>query len=176
MEEHGAFPLLGNGTSAQRVERPAWQFGGAGRYPGLRAYNERAMRPLPAAQPPKGAPEILVVDDDAALRELMTEVLSGCGYEVATTGRGSDGIRIARKEIPDLILLDARLPDLEGAEVLRQLREDPATAAIPVMMYTAYPRASAEWTAAEALGVPLLSKPFDVNDLLERVRSQLGGT
>jgi DNA-binding response OmpR family regulator len=120
-----------------------------------------------------GKRQILVVDDDPALRDLLSDMLSDDGYAPVATGRGAEATRLARRLQPALILLDARLPDLDGAEVVRQLREDVETAAIPVLMYTAYPRDSAEWREAAALGVPLLPKPFDLNDLLERVRALL---
>jgi DNA-binding response OmpR family regulator len=121
-------------------------------------------------------PRVLVVDDDSALRDLLTDILRDHGYTPASTARGSETLRLTRRFRPNLILLDAHLPDLDGPEVVRQLRADSEASLIPILMYTAYPRESAEWREAELLGVPMLAKPFDLGDLIERVQALLPST
>lgn len=80
------------------------------------------------------APTILVVEDDRFLRRACEVSLQQRGFVVKTAIDGEVGLRIAREAMPDLILLDLLMPKVPGIEVLKQLRADPATAAIPVVI------------------------------------------
>ena len=80
---------------------------------------------------------ILVVDDHSYSRYAASRALRAAGYEVSEAATGAEALRLARLQ-PDLILLDIRLPDLNGFEVCRQLRQDPATKRIAVVYKTAY--------------------------------------
>lgn len=77
---------------------------------------------------------ILLVEDSRFLRRANERVLAKAGYEVVTAADGEEALQLARTKAPDLILLDMLLPKLGGPEVLRALRGDPATAAIPVVV------------------------------------------
>jgi CheY-like chemotaxis protein len=119
-------------------------------------------------QPPRG--RILLVEDDAAIREAMVEVLGELGYEVVTASDGEQGLRLAAAEpVPCLILLDWRMPGIDGPIFLGRLRELPRGAEFPVILSTA-DRVASDTMERQVAGV--LSKPFDLDalrELLERV-------
>jgi CheY-like chemotaxis protein len=83
------------------------------------------------------AARILIIDDVAANRQLMTFLLNGYGYTPLQAVNGEQGIEVAQRELPDLILCDLRMPTLDGYGVLRQLKSDPVLRLIPVIAATA---------------------------------------
>ncbi|MDD5109714.1 MAG: response regulator [Patescibacteria group bacterium] len=85
---------------------------------------------------PKSKPVILLVEDDEFLSELYATKLNLEGFEVVTAADGKKGLKLAREKHPDLVLLDIILPKMDGFEVLKTLREDPAGKAIPVILLT----------------------------------------
>ena len=119
---------------------------------------------------------IMVVNDSMEFLQLMEELLTGEGYDVSLVETGA-GTRAAAKQIrPDLLILDVRLPDMNGFEVLNLLRLDPDTQAIPVLLCTAAVRdVQAQEAVLRERGVPVLFKPFDLDDLLTAIRDSLGG-
>lgn len=78
--------------------------------------------------------KILIVEDDKFLRELIVQKTSKEGYQVAEAVNGEEGVTKAKEEKPDLILLDLILPGIDGFEALRQIKENPSTSAIPVII------------------------------------------
>ena len=117
--------------------------------------------------------KILVVEDEADLREVLAYNLTRDGYRVVTAENGAEGLRKARKEAPDLVLLDLMLPDLDGVEVCRRLKKDPLTATLPIIMVTAK---SEEADVVLGLGVgadDYVPKPFSPRTLLARVKAVL---
>jgi CheY-like chemotaxis protein len=80
--------------------------------------------------------QVLIVDDYPGARYLRSRILSEAGYEVLEAGNGAEALAIARSARPSLILLDVNLPDISGFEVCTRLKEDPATASIPVIQIT----------------------------------------
>ena len=82
---------------------------------------------------------ILVVEDNDKNRKLVRDVLTAKGYRLAEAENGEDGVRLAREQHPDLVLMDIQLPGINGIEALRRLRADPDTAAIPVMLISVMP-------------------------------------
>jgi two-component system phosphate regulon response regulator PhoB len=82
-------------------------------------------------------PKILVVDDEPDALEVLGFNLKNAGYEVTTADDGDAALKKARQQLPDLILLDLMLPEVDGLEVCKLLRRDPATSAIPIIMVTA---------------------------------------
>lgn len=105
--------------------------------------------------------KILVADDERDIRELLVDILFDAGHDVIEADDGGVALEKARDEHPDLILLDIWMPVMDGFEVLRRLREDPATQAIPVVLVTALPAAKGE-RPGSALGVRhYVAKPFD---------------
>jgi CheY-like chemotaxis protein len=85
---------------------------------------------------------ILVIDDNQSLQLAFTKILSSAGYHIGLASDGEEGLRLARENIPDLIVLDMLLPKLGGVEVLRALKRDPATKKIPVIALSGLPRSN----------------------------------
>jgi len=79
---------------------------------------------------------ILLIDDDAASRYLLRSALGRAAFQISEATSGSEGLRKAREESPDVVILDLSMPDLSGYEVLAKLKENPRTAAIPVIIHT----------------------------------------
>ena len=82
-------------------------------------------------------PVVLIVDDNELNRKLARDVLRAAGLDTLEAASGEEAIGLAREQLPDLVLMDLRLPDLDGTEALRRLRAEPATAHIPVVALTA---------------------------------------
>ena len=109
----------------------------------------------------------LVVDDDVFVLSAMAELLSEEGYDVHTSSNGFSALRQASEYKPAVILLDLVLPERSGGDVMAELRADPATHDIAIVLVTANAQFLTEAQIAEADG--LVMKPFDVDDLLQTV-------
>ena len=116
---------------------------------------------------------ILVVDDVATNRIVMKVKLSSACYNVSQATGGRQALITARREQPDLILLDVMMPDLDGFAVCSALKTDPSTAHIPVIMVTALSDSEARLKGLQAGADDFLTKPLDELTLLARVRSLL---
>lgn len=117
---------------------------------------------------------ILVVDDEPSLRALISTTLADAEYRIVEAGDGNSALRLAREELPDLLLLDWMLPGRSGIEVAERLRADPATRELPILMLTAMGQ---QQDRARAAGLGLcgyLTKPFSPLELIDRVRAVLG--
>lgn len=116
---------------------------------------------------------ILVVDDDAMNREVMEAFLSLERHEVFLAHNAQEGLRLAAEKLPDLIILDVRMPDMLGYEVCAILKEQETTVAIPVLMVTGFD-AKEDRARAREVGVDdFLSRPFEGDTLLEHVNRLL---
>lgn len=119
------------------------------------------------------APRILVVDDDRDLRDLVAFKLRHAGFAVATAPDGTTALAMIRLCRPDLVILDIMMPGPSGIDVCRQLREDPATAAMPVILLTARTN-HAFANAGLATGADRhMRKPFSPRELLDEVEALL---
>lgn len=116
------------------------------------------------------SPRVLVVEDDETLRFTLDHNLRREGYRVLTASRGDDGLRVAREQAPDLIVLDVMLPGIDGIQVARLLRRD---AAIPIIMLTALGAEGDRVAGLDAGADDYLAKPFGMRELLARVRALL---
>lgn len=116
---------------------------------------------------------ILIVDDNPHNLRLLISLLSDKGYEVRPATSGARALATARHEVPELVLLDVMMPDMDGYEVCRRLKADPATAGVPVLFISANDEATDKVKGFEAGGVDYLSKPFDALELHARVRTHL---
>jgi CheY-like chemotaxis protein len=115
---------------------------------------------------------VLVVEDDPSTRELLSAALGKRQFEVLTAGDGKRGLAMAREERPGLILLDLRLPSMDGFEVLQVLKRDPETAAIPVIAMTGSEGLKVGARARVlALGAAdFVTKPFDLDMLIQEIQ------
>ncbi|HYO52402.1 response regulator [Archangium sp.] len=112
--------------------------------------------------------KLLIVDDEVAILEALTDILSVEGYEVATAANGAEGLEHVHKDPPDLILLDLMMPVMDGQEMLRRLKEDTALRSIPVVVMSA-----GRVSKSELQGSHFLAKPFELDDLLDTVAAEL---
>jgi adenylate cyclase len=117
-----------------------------------------------------GGAKILVVDDEPRNVRLLEAVLSAAGYVVIPAFSGAEALERVRTESPDLILLDVQMADMNGYEVCRRLREDPATRFLPVVMVTASV-GEVRIDAIDAGADDFVTKPFNQQELLARVKS-----
>lgn len=116
---------------------------------------------------------ILVVDDDLNLLQMVRLMLERVGHEVETTHKGAEGVVRAAQWQPDLAIIDIMMPDLDGYNVVRRLRANPATARIPILILTARSQEMDKQTALEAGANAFLSKPVTAQQLTARVTSVL---
>lgn len=118
---------------------------------------------------------IVVVDDDAQLAELMREFLLDEGYGVEICSQGAQAFATIRALLPDLILLDVRMAEIGGLEVLYLLSTDPQTRRIPVLMCTAVSTGEMQpWQdVLDEKGVQIVYKPFDLGQLAEQIAAML---
>ncbi|MHB8519851.1 MAG: PAS domain S-box protein [Limisphaerales bacterium] len=118
---------------------------------------------------------ILIVDDRAVNRQYLVELLGYCGHRTLEAADGAEALALARTELPDLIITDIVMPTMDGAEMVRALRADPALAATPVVFYSASYRETEARAVAAGCGVSLvLSKPADPEVVLRFVNQALG--
>jgi CheY-like chemotaxis protein len=115
--------------------------------------------------------KVLVVDDDREMRDLLSSLLEGEGYEVIIGSNGEEAIELAEKENPQVILLDFEMPGVDGIEACKRLKSAEQTASIPIIMITAYTNKKPD--AAEAGVDDFVNKPFDPTELSVRVKSFL---
>jgi len=130
--------------------------------------------PLPP--PPPGAQTILVVDDEADIRRMLTRLLARSGYRVIEADRGVAALRLVKEHTPDLIVLDAMLPEVHGFDIARRIKGSRRYGSIPIVMVSAVYRG---WRYAEdlrqTLGVDdFIEKPFTLQDVLARIQGLLG--
>lgn len=119
------------------------------------------------------AEKILIIDDDVDTLKLVGLMLQKQGYEISAASNGALGLAKALEERPNLILLDVMMPDMDGYEVTRRLRKNPATAAIPILMFTAKTQLDDKVTGFEAGADDYLTKPTHPTELHSHVHALL---
>jgi DNA-binding NarL/FixJ family response regulator len=117
--------------------------------------------------------KLLVIEDDEQTRENLAIILDMEGYTVCAANNGRSGLQLARTENPALIVCDVSMPEMDGHEVLRQLRGDPQTAEIPFIFLTAQGERHQQRAGMNMGADDYLCKPLDAADLLAAVRARL---
>jgi DNA-binding response OmpR family regulator len=118
-------------------------------------------------------PKILIIEDDLDVAEMLNAYFRVQDYDVFTVNWGEDGVRSCQTVHPDLVILDIRLPDIDGYEVARRLRSDRRTAEVPIIFLTEKRDRSDRLQGLELGADDYITKPFDVQELRLRVRNAL---
>lgn len=123
--------------------------------------------------------KILLVDDDADFVEATKTVLESKPYQVIVAKEGDEGLKKAKTEKPDLILLDVIMPVKDGFTMAEQLKKDPQLSKIPVIMLTSFAQRKGETSISQAQGLTLeaedyIDKPVAPQELLKRIEKQIG--
>lgn len=118
---------------------------------------------------------VLIVDDDERNAKLARDVLEAAGLRTLSAGTAAEALTLAATHRPDLVLLDLRLPDLDGVEVARRLAESERTGHIPVVALSAEPAVETDDRLRETGFAAYIEKPIDVQAFPEQVRQHLSG-
>ena len=125
------------------------------------------------AFPPMARERILLIEDEPDIAEVLQYNLEKEGFQVELAGRGDAGLEAVRRESPELILLDLMLPGLDGLELTRLLKRDPATAHLPIVMLTARSEEVDRIVGLELGADDYISKPFSPREVVLRVKAVL---
>jgi len=119
------------------------------------------------------AKKILIIDDEPNIVMVVTSRLKAAGYEVVNAVDGKEGLEKAKKEMPDLIILDLMLPKIDGYTVCRMLKFDANFKQIPVIMFTARAQAADKQTGTHVGADAYITKPFEPQTLMGEIRRLL---
>jgi DNA-binding response OmpR family regulator len=120
---------------------------------------------------------ILIVEDDQWIRSLLAELLSDEGYRVLEAACGNEGLRLIAEQSPDVVVLDLNLPRKSGLEVLRELRANPATAGVPVLVVSGEVDSATKRILAkqEQRADGIVEKPMDLTEFFQQVEDAVRG-
>jgi two-component system cell cycle response regulator DivK len=113
---------------------------------------------------------ILYVEDNEFNRKIVRQLLAQTSYRLREAPDGESGVRAAQEELPDLILMDVQLPKMSGLDATRELRADPRTARVPIIIVTSYALSGDEQKARDAGATAYIAKPYSPRDLLSKIR------
>ena len=119
------------------------------------------------------AKRILAVDDQEDNRRILRDLLTMAGFEVIEAVDGAEAVRLAEQHVPDLILMDVQLPNMDGYEATRQIKANPLLKAIPIITVTSFALSGDEGKALEAGSDWYMAKPFSPRQLLAKVKEYL---
>jgi DNA-binding response OmpR family regulator len=117
--------------------------------------------------------KIVIAEDEPDIRDLIAFTLRFAGYEVVAGANGAEAVQLALREIPDLVMLDVRMPKMTGYEACKQIKSEPTLKHIPVVFLSAKGQESEIQIGMEAGAEEYLLKPFAPDQLTERIRSIL---
>jgi CheY-like chemotaxis protein len=117
---------------------------------------------------------VLVIDDQEDERAIQSAMLGHLGYRVLEAAGGAAGLRTAAESPPDLIILDVAMPRMDGFSVCREIRSNPRTADVPVLLYTASVLGDLEAQARDVGANGILAKPIDPHKVAAEVRRMIG--
>jgi two-component system phosphate regulon response regulator PhoB len=118
-------------------------------------------------------PTVLIVEDERSLQDVLSYNLSNEGFDVVTASDGQEGLQRAQRSLPDIILLDLMLPVIDGLQVCRQLRSDPRTQHIRILMLTAKSEEVDEIVGFSMGADDYVTKPFKIKPLIHRIKALL---
>ncbi len=127
-----------------------------------------------AAAPALSAPTVLVIEDYADTRELISLMLRQAGYHVIEAEDGVEGLLKASASYPDLVIMDLALPEMDGVETSRRIHQMPKLARTPIFVVSALLTREVEADARAAGCTELFAKPLEVKELIDRVRAVIG--
>jgi two-component system cell cycle response regulator DivK len=116
------------------------------------------------------AKSILYVEDNEFNRKIVRQLLAQTSYRLREAPDGESGVRAAQQELPDLILMDVQLPKMSGLDATRELRADPRTARVPIIIVTSYALSGDEQKARDAGATAYIAKPYSPRELLSKIR------
>ena len=119
--------------------------------------------------------KILIAEDERDIRDLITFTLRYHNYDVVAASNGEEGLEMARREVPDLIIMDVRMPKMTGYEACKHIKADPALQHIPVVFLSAKGQEAEVQTGLEAGATDYILKPFAPDQLAKRVAELLAG-
>ncbi|HRV92151.1 MAG TPA: response regulator [Anaerolineae bacterium] len=122
----------------------------------------------------KNLPRVLYVEDEKDLRDPISQMLEFLGYEVDCAVNGAEGVEKAESWQPDFILMDIRMPKIDGFEATRRLRSNPVTNKIPIFILSAYDDAKTRASCREVGADGFFSKPADIEKIDATIRRTLG--
>jgi CheY-like chemotaxis protein len=117
--------------------------------------------------------KILIAEDERDIRDLISFTLRFAGYEVVAVSDGQEAVEVVGKEMPDLILMDVRMPRMTGYEACQKIKSDPKVSQIPVVFLSAKGQDSEIYTGLNSGATEYLLKPFAPADLSQRVKELL---
>jgi CheY-like chemotaxis protein len=120
-----------------------------------------------------GQGRILVVEDDLDISKMLRIYFDSQGYEVLVANRGNDALEICRRKLPNVVVLDIQLPDIDGYEVCRQLRNNTRTSYVPIIFLTQKDERSDKIAGLELGADDYITKPFDIEELKLRVEGAI---
>jgi CheY-like chemotaxis protein len=118
---------------------------------------------------------IMIIDDDRAIAQLTSLWVKAAGFNTVIANDGRSGLEAIARHRPDLVLLDIRMPEMDGFEVNRQLRQTPELAEIPVIFLSAHAQEATRQESLSNGGRRFLPKPYEVKSLIAAIRSVLKG-
>jgi DNA-binding response OmpR family regulator len=120
-------------------------------------------------------PKILITEDETDIRQLIFFTLQFAGFEVVQGKNGEEAVVLSKQEKPDLILMDVRMPKMDGFTAAQQIKADPETAHIPIIFLSAKGQDVEIEQGLEVGAVDYLLKPFNPPELIDRIKSTLSG-
>jgi two-component system, cell cycle response regulator DivK len=119
-------------------------------------------------------PRVLIIDDEIGITRALAVRLQAAGFDTEVANNGTLGVACATARRPEVILLDIRMPDIDGYEVNRRLKSAPELASVPVVFLSANVQDTARQAALSAGAVAYLTKPYDYRQVLDAIRSNIG--
>ncbi len=119
--------------------------------------------------------KIMVVEDDPTTIILLKFLLEEKKYEVAVKKNGKEAVDSVKSEVPDLILMDVMMPEMDGIEATKIIKEDPDTSSIPIIILSALSQEMEVMKGLQAGADAYMVKPFDLNNLLKQIEEKISG-